>query len=49
MGELQRFTPTIEALLVPDIDLSLDEQPAKTAFWNAFKIAGDWWAALPPY
>jgi uracil-DNA glycosylase len=49
VGELQRFTPTIEALLVPDIDLSLDEQPAKTAFWNAFKIAGSWWAELPPY
>jgi uracil-DNA glycosylase len=49
VGELQRFTPTIEALLVPDIDLSLDEQPAKTAFWNAFKTAGSWWAELPPY
>jgi uracil-DNA glycosylase len=49
VGELQRFTPTIEALHVPDIDLSLDEQPAKTAFWNAFKIAGSWWAELPPY
>lgn len=49
VGELQRFTPTIEALHVPDIDLSLDEQPAKTAFWNAFKTAGSWWAALPPY
>jgi uracil-DNA glycosylase family 4 len=49
VGELQRFTPTVEALLVPDIDLSLDEQPAKTAFWNAFKTAGSWWAELPPY
>ena len=48
-GELQRFTPTIEALAVPDIDLSLDAQPAKTAFWNAFKAVGPWWAALPPY
>jgi uracil-DNA glycosylase len=49
VGELQRFTPTIEALTVPDIDLSLDEQPAKTAFWNAFKTVGSWWAAHPPY
>ena len=49
LGELQPFTPTIEALLVPDIDASLDEQPAKTAFWNAFKVVGSWWAELPPY
>jgi len=48
-GELQRFTPTIEALVVPDIDSSLDEAPAKTAFWNAFKAVGPWWAELPPY
>ena len=48
-GELQPFTPTIEALVVPDIDLSLDEQPAKTRFWNAFKPVGPWWAELPPY
>ena len=47
--ELQRFTPTIEALVVPDIDSSLDEQAAKTAFWNAFKTVGTWFAALPPY
>jgi uracil-DNA glycosylase family 4 len=49
LGDLQRFTPTIEALVVPDIDSSLDEQPAKTAFWNAFKLIGPWWAELPPY
>ena len=48
-GELRRFTPTIEALVVPDIDASLDEAPAKTAFWNAFKVLGSWWAELPPY
>jgi uracil-DNA glycosylase len=49
VGDLQRFTPTIEALAVPDIDSSLDEAPAKTAFWTAFKTVGPWWAALPPY
>jgi uracil-DNA glycosylase family 4 len=48
-GELQRFTATVEALVVPDIDASLDEAPAKTEFWNAFKALGPWWAALPPY
>jgi uracil-DNA glycosylase family 4 len=49
LAELQHFTPTIEAVVVPDIDLSLDDQPAKTSFWNAFKSVGPWWAALPPY
>jgi uracil-DNA glycosylase len=48
-GELQRFTPTVQALVTPDIDESLDEQPAKTRFWNAFKALGPWWADLPPY
>ena len=48
-GGLQRWTPTIQALVVPDIDESLDEQPAKTRFWNAFKALGPWWAELPPY
>ena len=48
-GELQRFTPTIDALVAPDIDASLDEQPAKTRFWQAFKTVGAWWAELPPY
>ena len=49
LGELQRFTPTVQALVVPDIDESLDEAPAKTRFWNAFKALGPWWAELPPY
>jgi uracil-DNA glycosylase family 4 len=48
-GELQRFTATVQVLVVPDIDASLDEAPAKTAFWNAFKPLGSWWAELPPY
>jgi len=46
---IRRFTPTIEALLTPDIDESLDEQSTKTSFWNAFKALGPWWAELPPY
>jgi len=49
LGEVQRFTPTIDALVVPDIDASLDEQPRKTEFWNAFKALGPWWAELLPY
>ena len=49
VGELQRFTPTIDALVTPDIDASLDEQDAKTRFWNAFKALGAWWSELPPY
>ncbi|HXH96415.1 MAG TPA: uracil-DNA glycosylase family protein [Gaiellaceae bacterium] len=46
---LQAFTPTIQALHTPDIDESLDEQPAKTRFWNAFKLVGSWWSSHPPY
>jgi uracil-DNA glycosylase family 4 len=46
---LQRFTATIEAIVTPDIDTALDEAPAKTAFWNAFKAVGSWYAELPPY
>jgi uracil-DNA glycosylase len=48
-GEMQRFTATVQVLSVPDIDASLDEAPAKTTFWNAFKPLGSWWAELPPY
>ncbi|MEJ7791306.1 MAG: uracil-DNA glycosylase family protein [Gaiellaceae bacterium] len=46
---LQRFTATIETLVVPDIDAALDEAAAKTAFWNAFKAVGAWYQELPPY
>ena len=49
IGAIQRFTPTIQALVAPDIDEALDEAPAKTAFWNAFKALGPWWAEQPPY
>jgi uracil-DNA glycosylase family 4 len=48
-GELQRLTPTIEALYVPNIDDSLDEEGAKRSFWAAFRVLGQWWADLPPY
>jgi uracil-DNA glycosylase family 4 len=49
LGKIQDWTPTVQVLYVPDIDGSLDEQPTKTRFWNAFKALGPWWAELPPY
>lgn len=48
-GAVQRWTPTTEAIYVPDIDASLDEQSAKRAFWEAFRAIGDWHQAQPPY
>ncbi|HEV3053273.1 MAG TPA: uracil-DNA glycosylase family protein [Solirubrobacteraceae bacterium] len=48
-GALQRFTPSIEALYVPNIDDALDEESAKRDFWAAFRVLGQWWADLPPY
>ena len=48
-GVLQSLTPSIEALYVPDIDESLDEEGAKREFWTAFRVLGQWWADLPPY
>jgi uracil-DNA glycosylase len=49
LGEVQRLTPTIDALYVPDIDRALDEQHAKQEFWRAFRPLGDWYAEQPPY
>ena len=46
---MQRLTPTIEALYVPDIDASLDAEEPKREFWRAFRVLGDWYADLPPY
>jgi uracil-DNA glycosylase len=49
LGEVQRLTPTLDLLFVPDIDESLDDQQAKQQFWRAFRTLGDWYADLPPY
>lgn len=49
LGEVQKLTPTCEALYVPDIDQALDEETAKRNFWRAFRQLGDWYADLPPY
>ncbi len=48
-GEFQRLTPSIEAIYVPNIDESLDEEIAKREFWAAFRMLGQWWSDLPPY
>ena len=49
LGAPQRFTPSIDALYVPNIDEALDEESAKREFWSAFRVLGQWWADLPPY
>ena len=48
-GVVQRLTPSIDALYVPDIDEALDDDASKRAFWRAFKVLGEWHADLPPY
>jgi uracil-DNA glycosylase family 4 len=48
-GVVQSLTPTIDALFVPDIDDSLDEEQAKQRFWSAFRVLGSWYDQLPPY
>ena len=48
-GDIQELTPSIDALVVPNIDESLDEEAAKREFWAAFKVLGEWYADLPPY
>jgi uracil-DNA glycosylase family 4 len=48
-GEIQQLTPMIDALYVPDIDASLDEEDSKREFWSAFRVLGDWYASQPPY
>ena len=49
LGVVQAFTPSCEALVVPNIDEALDEEAAKRAFWAAFKVLGEWYEDLPPY
>jgi uracil-DNA glycosylase len=48
-GEVQRLTPSCEALYVPDIDRSIDDDRAKREFWRAFRSLGDWYEDFPPY
>jgi uracil-DNA glycosylase family 4 len=49
LGEIQRLTPSCDALYVPDIDSALDDEAAKRAFWQSFRALGDWYADFPPY
>jgi len=49
LGEVQKLTPTCEALYVPDLDQALDEETAKRNSWRAFRQLGEWYADLPPY
>ena len=49
VGVIQSLTPSIEALYVPNIDDSLDEETSKREFWHAFRRLGDWYADLPPW
>jgi uracil-DNA glycosylase family 4 len=49
VGEIQRLTPSIEALYVPNIDEALDDEAAKREFWGAFQVLGRWYADFPPY
>jgi uracil-DNA glycosylase len=49
VGELQQLTPMIDALYVPNIDESLDDEGSKRDFWSAFRVLGDWYAGQPPY
>jgi uracil-DNA glycosylase family 4 len=48
-GVIQRYTPSIEALYVPNIDEALDDEGAKREFWSSFRVLGQWWGDLPPY
>jgi uracil-DNA glycosylase family 4 len=49
VGEVQELTHHTAALLVPNIDVALDEEQTKRAFWSAFRMLGRWYAELPPY
>jgi uracil-DNA glycosylase family 4 len=48
-GIVQQLTPSIDALYVPNIDDSLDDERSKRAFWSALRVLGEWYADLPPY
>ncbi len=49
LGAFQQWTAHCEAIMVPDLDLSLDDEKAKRDFWQAFRKVGAWYDELPPY
>lgn len=48
-GQVQKLTPSIDAIFTPDIDASLDAEDPKREFWRAFRALGSWYEDLPPY
>ncbi len=48
-GDIQRLTPSCDALYTPDIDEALDDERSKRDFWRAFRSLGEWYADFPPY
>ena len=46
---LPKWTPSLDALYVPNIDDALDAENAKREFWDSFRALGRWYEALPPY
>ncbi len=48
-GQVQRLTPSCDALYTPDVDGALDDEGSKRAFWRAFRALGEWYADFPPY
>jgi uracil-DNA glycosylase len=48
-GEIQKLTPSVDALYTSDIDGALDDEAAKREFWTSFRRLGDWYADFPPY
>ena len=47
-GVIQMFTPTVDAIVVPDVDSCLDEQAAKREFCEAYKAGEPWRSELTP-
>ncbi|MCW2926661.1 MAG: Uracil-DNA glycosylase-like protein [Thermoleophilia bacterium] len=48
-GAVQRWTHACEAIWCPDIDDSLDRPASKQAFWQAFRVLGEWYSDKPPF
>ena len=48
-GDVQPWTHTCDAIWCPDIDRSLERPASKTAFWQAFRSLGEWYADKPPF
>jgi len=49
LGVIQKWGAHCDALYVPNLDESLDDDATKREFWAAFRRLGEWHADLPPY